>query len=135
MFQMRLQDLRPLCMLKTWLKLLTPADVILIMVILAGAAGSCFLISHQKAGALAYIYREDALFGIYELNKSQTIIISESCTAEIRDGRIRMLSSDCPDQICVRQGWTNALPIICQPNRIVIEIRSSEQSEQMHILH
>ena len=43
-------------------------------------------------------------------------------------GRIRMLSADCPDKICVKQGWieNGAVPIVCLPHKITIEIRSGE---------
>jgi len=37
-------------------------------------------------------------------------------------GRIRIISADCPDWICVRQGWVSSglVPIVCLPNRLVI---------------
>ncbi len=41
---------------------------------------------------------------------------------EIKDGRVHMLKADCPDHICIETGWLdNGLPIICLPNRLVIE--------------
>lgn len=43
---------------------------------------------------------------------------------EVRPGAIRVREADCPDQICVRQGWieTGTVPIVCLPNSLVIEI-------------
>ncbi len=45
-------------------------------------------------------------------------------TILVEPGRIRVLESDCPDQICVRQGAIadGTVPIVCLPNRLVIEI-------------
>lgn len=43
---------------------------------------------------------------------------------ETRDGGIRVLSSDCKQQICVRTGWITypAEKIFCLPNAIIIEL-------------
>ena len=40
-------------------------------------------------------------------------------------GRIRMLSADCPDKVCVNQGWIDngAVPIVCLPHKVTIEIK------------
>lgn len=49
-------------------------------------------------------------------------------TVQIKDGRIRMLEADCPDQTCVHMGWldSNAMPIVCLPNHLSIEFADSE---------
>ena len=41
---------------------------------------------------------------------------------EVEHGRIRVQRADCPDGICVRQGWVSGglLPIVCLPNRLVV---------------
>jgi len=46
----------------------------------------------------------------------------------IEFGRIRMLTADCPDGTCVRQGWISGgmFPIVCLPNRVVITLEGSE---------
>ena len=47
---------------------------------------------------------------------------------EIKDGRIRVLEADCPDQICVDMGWLDsAAPIVCLPNRLVIRFTDGEE--------
>jgi hypothetical protein len=121
-------------MLKTGLKLLTPADIILIVVILAGDIGSYLFLHKDKNDLSAYIYYKNALFGVYPLSHNQVISITDNCTAEIKNGKIRMVKSDCPDKRCVHQGWSNVLPIICLPNQIVIEIKSDKNKQQIHIL-
>ena len=44
----------------------------------------------------------------------------------VEQGRIRMLSADCPDGTCVRQGWISegVFPVVCLPNRVVITLKS-----------
>jgi len=75
---------------------------------------------------IAEIYVEGSLEHTVDLNK-----VTESYTIElphntilVEPGKIRMLSADCPDQVCVRQGViTNAAyPIICLPNKVEIRI-------------
>ncbi len=44
---------------------------------------------------------------------------------EVRPGSIGILSADCPDKLCVSQGFISdtRLPITCLPNRLVIQLR------------
>ena len=48
---------------------------------------------------------------------------SGSNVIEIKDGKIRVQSADCPDQTCVRMGWLSsaAMPVVCLPHGLVIE--------------
>lgn len=43
---------------------------------------------------------------------------------EVRPGGIRVLEADCPDRICVEQGWLtdSSAPIVCLPHRLVIRL-------------
>ncbi|MEJ5187425.1 MAG: NusG domain II-containing protein [Candidatus Geothermincolales bacterium] len=45
---------------------------------------------------------------------------------EIREGRVRMVESACPDKLCVRTGWISrpGESIVCLPNRVVLEIKA-----------
>lgn len=47
---------------------------------------------------------------------------------EVRPGSIGIISADCPDLLCVRQGFIHspAIPVTCLPNRLVIRLRSAE---------
>ena len=52
-------------------------------------------------------------------------------TIEVRQGSIGIIAADCPDKICVHQGFIiNSLtPITCLPHRLVIEIRGSSTGD------
>ena len=43
---------------------------------------------------------------------------------ELAPGRVRMYSANCPDQVCVHQGWVSdgAAPLVCLPNGLVIQL-------------
>ena len=45
-------------------------------------------------------------------------------TILVEPGRIRVLEADCPDQICVHQGFISdgTEPIVCLPNKLIIQI-------------
>jgi len=51
----------------------------------------------------------------------------------IEHGRVRMLMADCPDGLCVRQGWISSgmIPIVCLPNRVVIILESAENEQNI----
>ena len=40
--------------------------------------------------------------------------------------RVRVVQADCPDQICVKQGWVEKEgdQLVCVPHRLLVEIRS-----------
>ncbi|HHY41887.1 MAG TPA: NusG domain II-containing protein [Thermoanaerobacterales bacterium] len=51
---------------------------------------------------------------------------------EIERDRVRMLSAQCPDQDCIRQGWINrpGQMIVCLPNKMVIKIQSDKSIKE-----
>ena len=81
---------------------------------------------------IADIYQNGSLIMSIPLDGSlpdQTFIIEGpgGCVNEIqiRSGSIGILSADCPDKLCVRQGFIedSRLPVTCLPNRLVIRLR------------
>ena len=49
----------------------------------------------------------------------------------VQPGRIRVSEADCPDQVCVRQGWLagRAAPIVCAPHRLVIAFEGAADAD------
>lgn len=47
---------------------------------------------------------------------------------EVRSGSIGIISADCPDKLCIHQGFAcnGKLPIVCLPNRLVIQLREDD---------
>ncbi len=43
---------------------------------------------------------------------------------QVERGRVRVSEADCPDQVCVNQGWITdgTAPIVCLPHKLMIEI-------------
>ena len=48
---------------------------------------------------------------------------------EVADGRVRVLEADCPDRLCVRQGWIryDGESIVCLPHKLIVSIRGGGQ--------
>lgn len=48
-------------------------------------------------------------------------------TLEVIPGDIRIIHADCPDGLCIEREWLSggATPIVCLPNRLVIEATGS----------
>jgi hypothetical protein len=44
----------------------------------------------------------------------------------VEKGRIRISEANCPDGLCVRQGWISggAMPIVCLPHKLIIQFDS-----------
>jgi len=52
---------------------------------------------------------------------------------EIGDGNIRVIEASCPDELDVKQGYIS-MPgeiIVCLPNRLVVEIKGSSQTQEI----
>lgn len=78
------------------------------------------------------IYHKQSQVRILNLKKDQHILLSDigvPMEIEISDDKVRVKSSDCPLQICVKKGWTGLTqdPIICMPNHIMVVIKGDEE--------
>ena len=80
----------------------------------------------------AHIYQDGHLIESISLNEvktSYTFTVTSkdggSNVIEVRHDAIGIVSADCPDCLCVHQGFVNSatLPITCLPHRLVIQIR------------
>ena len=68
---------------------------------------------------------------VYDLSRDQVIPIGATNVCEIRDGKVRMIEADCPDQLCIKQGafGVDGGMIVCLPNRVVIEPASGDNAD------
>ena len=110
------------------------AAVLLVIAILCGIR--IYAVSHSSTGngqaLYADIYQSGELLETIRLDTVTDEYTSEvpgeggaSNTVCVRPGSIAIISANCPDQICVHQGFisTSLLPITCLPNRLVIRVR------------
>ncbi|MCM1056331.1 MAG: NusG domain II-containing protein [Firmicutes bacterium] len=107
--------------------------VSLLFILLPGNQGN-----GSAGGLTADIYQNGKLIKSIPLDEVQeprrfTVTGEGGCTNEIevRPGSIGIISADCPDRLCVHQGFISdsRLPITCLPNRVVILLRPNAESE------
>lgn len=101
----------------------------ILLLALLGLAGLLFF-SGSGASA-AEIYVDGQLTRRIDLRfvpQPYTLELGEGNTLEVSRGRVRMLWADCPDQICVGQGWSSSpgKPIVCLPNRVTVLLVGGE---------
>lgn len=64
----------------------------------------------------------------FELDKDRLIEIKDYGMVSIKSKKVRVLSANCRDQICVhtKEISMEGESIICLPNRVIVEIRSEQ---------
>lgn len=119
--------------MKTILRL-KKKDWLLIVIIICVAGLAFFL--HEKIGGrganCVTVKVDGTIQGVYSLAEDQEIEINGgSNILVIKNQEANMKEADCPDQLCVHQKPVsrNHESIICLPNKVVVEVDSSENSE------
>jgi len=76
------------------------------------------------------IYQKDRLLEEVKLENDNLIsILNGRMQIEIRNNRVRVVKSDCPQHICMNTGWVkySGKSIVCVPNRVIIELKSTAE--------
>lgn len=119
---------------KRLLSFFTLADIILTILILAFAI--ILLVNNLKEdNHIVRINYQNNLFGEYKLSEPRIIEITKDIVVEIADNKVRMVKNNCPNQLCVQQGWSSNFPIICVPTQVEIIIVDPNKNDKIkHIL-
>ena len=101
---------------------------ILIVAVLISAG---LLLLRPKGGAKAEIWLDGELLEVIDLDSLTEPIeipVGDGNIVQAEKGRVRMLSADCPDRLCVHMGWSDspARPIVCLPNRVTVVITGTD---------
>jgi len=114
----------------------------LLILLIAVSLAAILLPRQNPKGYVADIYQNGTLIASIPLEQVRepyvlTVTGENGCVNEIevRPGSIGMLSADCPDRLCVKQGFINhsGLPVTCLPNRVVISLRPADDKESSSI--
>lgn len=108
-------------------------DIILIIIVLCVAVSGLFLYMNfgKEEPAKVMIFVDGVERGSYSLSEDTKVEVNGTNTLAIENGKVRMEEADCPDQICVHHKAIskNKESIVCLPNKVVVEIVSSETTE------
>lgn len=104
-------------------------ELLIIVFLLLISLFSYFLVRINDQGAVVEIKIAQNLYGTYDLSKNQEIRIYDKkgkflLNCLIKNQKIKVLSSDCPDKICIAEGSIELIGqnIVCLPNQVVIKI-------------
>lgn len=107
--------------------------VILFLLLGAAAVSAAFLLLRGRGEdrPVARITRDGVLLEEIDLttvDQPYTLTFEDESgrnVVTVEQGRIRVSEADCPDRVCVNQGWISdgTVPIVCLPHRLMIEIK------------
>ena len=108
----------------------TKVIVLLLIAAVAVSAAVLLLRGGSAPSPVARITRDGVLLEEIDLetvDQPRSFTLEDGSgtnTVQVERGRIRVSEADCPDQVCVNQGWISdgTAPIICLPHRLMIEI-------------
>jgi hypothetical protein len=111
------------------------ADVVLIVVVLAVSTFSIIRVAQGRrsdpAGPTAAVVKSgDDEIARLDLGLDTVYdLADEGMRLEVKGGRVRVLESDCPQQICVHSGWIErpGQVVACVPNRVIVTVESEDE--------
>jgi len=113
---------------------LTKADRILFGILALAALLSYFTVGEfLEQGSGIEIEVDQRLVYRTDLGHDQTFGVAGvkgEMEFEVSEKGIRVVKSDCPNQVCVRMGWRNRAGdvIVCVPNRMIARITGRKES-------
>ncbi len=106
-------------------KFFNKKDIVIIALIILAGIFLMYLMPGERGSRALVIYNGRE---IDSLPLDEDMIyrpeVNENVEIEIKDGRVRFLSSDCPDKICVNTGWLEKAgqSAVCLPNRLSVTV-------------
>ena len=108
------------------------ADIVLLIIILVvGIPLSVLSLTEGIGGDKVRISLDGEIYGVYPLGEDREIDVTEDGHTNhitIKDGQVSMSYSTCRNQVCINTGAISETKdaIVCLPNRVVVEIISSD---------
>ena len=107
------------------------------MGILLGAAVLFFLWGQgqKKEGPVAQIIQDGQVIReivLGNVKEAERFTVTDAAghynIIAVEPGRICILEADCPDRLCVKQGWLSQgiTPLVCLPHKLMIQLVEGE---------
>ena len=114
--------------IRSVLKLFTTGDKILVTILILLGITSLFAINFKRQpGETCSIEVSGKLIDRLKLSENQEILVHGpigETLIKIKNHKVRVTHSDCPEKICVKTGWIHKTGefIVCVPNKVIIKI-------------
>jgi hypothetical protein len=122
-----------LSLIKETFKEITIYDWALLVALIFLSLSGLFLVKGLAlSGNTASIEVNGKLLYRLSLNEDRTVEVHGPIgitRVEVKQGKIRITDSPCPNKLCIRQGWIKRGAIICLPNRVVVTIGGDDTGE------
>lgn len=109
------------------------SDILLVIIVLSIAICILFFLHcvSYKEGTEVLVTVDGVEYGMYSLQKNETIQINNGNVLKIDNGKADMISADCPDKLCVKQKPISRVgeSIICLPNKVVVSVLGDTKGE------
>ena len=108
-----------------WLK---PLDILIILLVVAG--GVFFTVRGvARKGSRVSVNANGVHYEYSATSNGVYTVAGElgETSFEIKDGRVRIINSPCPNKTCISQGWHN--PLVCLPNKVMITVEGEGGAE------
>jgi len=109
-------------------------DFFLIIIIILISFVSYLIFNSNKNGNFAYVYYDRKLIKTINLKIDNSYVVkgyNGDVEISVKDGKIKVINENSLNHLCSKLDYTNSFnnPIICLPNKIVIEIKSVNENE------
>ena len=107
------------------------------LLLAAAVVGLLAVRAHRQTGSLVQVTQDGQVTDTFPLSRNLTRRYESPSggynIVVVEDGAVRVTEASCPDKICVRHGPTDqtADPIVCLPNRLVVEILAPDGTDQL----
>lgn len=121
-------------------KTFKPTDIIIVVITAAVLALTVvfrgFSSKSGSGSSNAAVFHNGEQIAMLPLEKDGVYPFDEYfITIEVKDGRVRISDSDCPDKICEKTGFISSplQTIVCLPNRISVRIIDEKPNTDRNI--
>ena len=114
---------------RTWIVLIAAVAAVLALL-------SWLLLTNRREGTVVEVVQDGVVLQEIDLSAVRGEYSFDvqwpgggSNTVCVEPGRICVSEADCPDKICIAQGWLTdeAMPIVCLPHRLIIHVKDAGQ--------
>lgn len=109
------------------------ADLVLIFLIVLSVIISFFPLFKNSNNQNVKILKDQIVISEQLLTQDNIVTVDSLVVIEIKNGKARISFSTCRNQHCVHQGWSDSNPIICVPNRVIVDFGNGSKKKKQKI--